>query len=214
MSRNYTRPACSANKLQCYVPGLSIQAALVRKVTHKGLLDLLEDSSLFAPRACRSTLGNRSLSSELYTPDFTAVALNSAPFRVLRISRSAYRAALEATQLSPVVGYQVHMCANITEWVPSSAAYGLAVWLKEECLLQRARATAQAWKSVAPFDGVQAPPGTSDSSRGHSAWPVTANAIPAARTGQTQRLAPGKPIQRCTFCIHQITASRSGGLHT
>ena len=64
---------------------------------------------MIAAHACRSTLGNRSLSSESYTPDFTAVALNSAPFRMLRISRSAYRAALEATQLSPVVGYQVHL---------------------------------------------------------------------------------------------------------
>ena len=56
---------------------------------------------------CRSTLGNRSLSSDSYIPDFTAVALNSAPFRMLRIRRSAFRAALEATQLSGVVGYQV-----------------------------------------------------------------------------------------------------------
>ncbi len=86
------------------------------KLSHnKQCLHPLEASSLFAPLACRSTLGNRSLSSDLYTPDFTAVSLNSAPFRMLRISRSAYRAALEATQLSPVVGYQVQLLANITE---------------------------------------------------------------------------------------------------
>ena len=81
------------------------------------LMDPPQAVSLFLYLACRSTLGNRSLSSESYTPDFTAVALNSAPFRMLRISRSAYRAALEATQLSPVVGYQVtqsdmHYCMN------------------------------------------------------------------------------------------------------
>ncbi|CAL5222079.1 g4385 [Coccomyxa viridis] len=122
-----------------------------------------------------STLGNRSLSSESYTPDFTAMALNSAPFRMLRISRSAYRAALEATQLSPVVGYQ------------------------------RARASAQAWKSVAPFDGVQAPPSTSDSSRAHSAWPASASTIPAARLGQLQRPSPGRGEDRL---LHSSTVFR------
>lgn len=68
--------------------------------------------------SCRSTLGNRSLSSESYTPDFTAVALNSAPFRMLRIRRSAFRAALEATQLSPVVGYQARGPAVLQDNCP------------------------------------------------------------------------------------------------
>lgn len=38
-------------------------------------------------------------------PDFDAVALP--PCRILRMRRAAYRAALEATSLDPVLGYQV-----------------------------------------------------------------------------------------------------------
>ncbi len=82
---------------------------IVGEITPQALSRVLSSFVNIAAHAYRSTLGNRSLSSESYTPDFTAVALNSAPFRMLRISRSAYRAALEATQLSPVVGYQVHL---------------------------------------------------------------------------------------------------------
>lgn len=95
----------------CFVLCLhSSYSQFVTETSHtKDVMDLSEVSPLFISFACRSTLGNRSLSSDSYTPDFTAVALNSAPFRMLRISRSAYRAALEATQLSPVVGYQVHL---------------------------------------------------------------------------------------------------------
>lgn len=52
-----------------------------------------------------STLGNRALTSDAYIPDFDAVALP--PCRMLRIRRAAFRAALEATTLDPVLGYQV-----------------------------------------------------------------------------------------------------------
>ncbi|KAK9814494.1 hypothetical protein WJX72_006765 [[Myrmecia] bisecta] len=51
-----------------------------------------------------SVLGNKALSQEHYVPDFDAIAI--APFRLLRIRRPAYRAALEATNLHPVIGYQ------------------------------------------------------------------------------------------------------------
>lgn len=40
-------------------------------------------------------------------PDFDAVALP--PCRMLRMRRDAYRAALEATSLDPVLGYQVEL---------------------------------------------------------------------------------------------------------
>lgn len=54
-----------------------------------------------------SVLGNRSLSVDDYVPDFDAVA--QPPCRMLRIRRAAYRAALEATTLDPVLGYQVRL---------------------------------------------------------------------------------------------------------
>ncbi len=54
-----------------------------------------------------SVLGNRSLSVDSYVPDFDAVA--QPPCRMLRIRRAAYRAALEATTLDPVLGYQVRL---------------------------------------------------------------------------------------------------------
>ena len=41
----------------------------------------------------------------LVQPDFDAVALP--PCRILRMRRAAFRAALEATSLDPVLGYQV-----------------------------------------------------------------------------------------------------------
>jgi hypothetical protein len=50
-------------------------------------------------------LGNRALSTDDYIPDFDAMALP--PCRMLRIRKAAYRAALEATTLDPVMGYQV-----------------------------------------------------------------------------------------------------------
>ena len=40
-------------------------------------------------------------------PDFDAVALP--PCRILRVRRAAFRAALEATSLDPVLGYQVRL---------------------------------------------------------------------------------------------------------
>ena len=52
-----------------------------------------------------SVLGNRALSVDDYVPDFDAVA--QPPCRMLRIRRAAYRAALEACTLDPVLGYQV-----------------------------------------------------------------------------------------------------------
>jgi hypothetical protein len=60
-----------------------------------------------------SVLGNRALASKEYTPDFDAVALP--PCRMLRIHRAAYRAALEATTLDPVMGYQVQHAGHV--WV-------------------------------------------------------------------------------------------------
>ena len=52
-----------------------------------------------------SVLGNRALSVDDYVPDFDAIA--QPPCRMLRIRRAAYRAALEACTLDPVLGYQV-----------------------------------------------------------------------------------------------------------
>ena len=45
-------------------------------------------------------------------PDFDAVALP--PCRLLRMRRGAYRAALEATSLDPVLGYQVRLEGGIS----------------------------------------------------------------------------------------------------
>lgn len=58
-----------------------------------------------------SVLGNRALSVDDYVPDFDAVA--QPPCRMLRIRRAAYRAALEACTLDPVLGYQVGAQAQV-----------------------------------------------------------------------------------------------------
>jgi hypothetical protein len=52
-----------------------------------------------------SCLANKALTLDSYTPDFDAVGV--APLRVLRIRRSAFLAAMEATSLQPVANYQV-----------------------------------------------------------------------------------------------------------
>ena len=131
---------------------------------------------------CRSTLGNRSLSSDSYIPDFTAVALNSAPFRMLRIRRSAFRAALEATQLSGVVGYQVRsLCLQsehdvCTAWRPDHVRLGMDVCVS----MQRARTIGQAAKGMSAFDGVQGPQAAGISSRGVAAQAGNARSSPGA----------------------------------
>jgi hypothetical protein len=51
-----------------------------------------------------SVLGNRSLTQPDYQPDFDAVALP--PFRLLRIRRGDYQAAVQATTLDPHIGRQ------------------------------------------------------------------------------------------------------------
>lgn len=51
-----------------------------------------------------SVLGNRSLTHGDYQPDFDAVALP--PFRLLRIRRADYNAAVQATTLDPHIGRQ------------------------------------------------------------------------------------------------------------
>ncbi|BDA50022.1 Metal transporter CNNM4 [Coccomyxa sp. Obi] len=79
-----------------------------------------------------SVLGNRALSVDDYVPDFDAIA--QPPCRMLRIRRAAYRAALEACTLDPVLGYQRGRLG------PPSAS-----------------------RQVQGFDGVQAPHGTVDS---------------------------------------------------
>ena len=38
-----------------------------------------------------------------------------APYRVLRIKRAAYRAAQEAANLGPVIGYQASPCIHVYE---------------------------------------------------------------------------------------------------
>ena len=76
-----------------------------------------------------SVLGNRALSVDDYVPDFDAVA--QPPCRMIRIRRAAYRAALEACILDPVLGYQVRS-QRVQKWLGKSACVQVDIW---HCLL-------------------------------------------------------------------------------
>ncbi|KAK9793438.1 hypothetical protein WJX73_001824 [Symbiochloris irregularis] len=79
-----------------------------------------------------SILGNKALSTPAYVPDFSAVIWP--PYRVLRIRKAAFHAAVEATRLGPVMQSQRARLASVdstTASVPGSSVHGSEAHLIE-----------------------------------------------------------------------------------
>ena len=101
---------------------------------------------------------------------------------MLRIRKSAFRAALEATQLSGVVGYQVRsLCLHNKHDAYFCLASG---FIKPQTYdfvsMQRARTVGQAGKAMSAFDVVQGPQAAGISNRGVAAQAGNVRSSPGA----------------------------------